>query len=155
MVTGVVSSSPRVLPSICIANRVQQSNCSSTFHRVLLTHALALSASPFVHKKKSPRIYTRLHSGGFELTTQTYTRLDNLIRHRGDRHYHVYIISRGILAYSYSLVFAKADNNVVIMLEQTVGVPNKAISPYKAVPPYKAVKISWCDRGCALTTFNE
>ena len=51
------------------------------FHGVLLTHALALSASQVVHKKKSPRIYTSMHSGRFELTKLTYTRLeDNLIR---------------------------------------------------------------------------
>ena len=81
-------SSPRFLPSIFIAHRVRQSHCSSIFHRVLLTHALALSASQSVHKKKSPRIYTSMHSGGFELTKLTYTRLeDNLIRHRGDRFY--------------------------------------------------------------------
>ena len=68
-----------------IANRVQQSHCSSIFHRVLPTHALAFSASQFVHKKK-PRNYTSMHSRGFELTKLTYTRLeDNLIRHRGDR----------------------------------------------------------------------
>ena len=53
---------------------------------MLLTHALAFSASKFVHKKTSPRIYTGVHSGGFELTKLTYTGLeDNLIRHRGDR----------------------------------------------------------------------
>ena len=46
---------PRFLPSIFIAHRVQQSHCSSIFHRVLLTPALALSASQFVHDKKSPR----------------------------------------------------------------------------------------------------
>ena len=86
MVTGVFTSPPRFLPSISIAHRVQQSHCSSIFHRVLLTHALALSASQFVHKKKSPRIYTSMHSGGFELTKLTYARLeDNLVRHRGDR----------------------------------------------------------------------
>ena len=69
-----------------IAHRVQQSHCSSIFHRVLPTHALALSASQFVHKKKSQRIYTSMHSEGLELTKLTYTRLeDNLIRHRGDR----------------------------------------------------------------------
>ena len=50
--------SPRFLPSIFIAHRAQQSHCSSIFIRVLLTQALALSASQFVHKKKSPRIYT-------------------------------------------------------------------------------------------------
>ena len=86
MITGVVPSSPRFLPSIFIAHRVQQYHCSSIFHRVLLTHALPLSASQFVHKKKSPRIYTSMHSGGFELTKLIYTRPeDNLIRHRGDR----------------------------------------------------------------------
>ena len=86
VVTGVVPSPPRFLPSIFIAHRVQQSHCSSIFHRVLLTHALALSASQFVHKKKSRRFYTSMHSAGLELTKLTYTRLeDNLIRHRGDR----------------------------------------------------------------------
>ena len=54
---------------------------------MLLTHALALSASQLVLKKKSPRIYTSMHSGGFELTKLTYTRLeDNLIHHRGGRY---------------------------------------------------------------------
>ena len=85
-VTGVVPSPPRFLPSFFIAHRVQQSHRSSIFHRVSLTHALAFSASQFVRKKKSPRLYTRMHSGGFELTKPTYTRLeDKLIRHRGDR----------------------------------------------------------------------
>ena len=42
------------------AHRVQQSHCSSIFHGVLLTHALALSASQFVRKKKSQRIYTSM-----------------------------------------------------------------------------------------------
>ena len=77
---------PPVLAFNFIAHRVQQSHCSSIFHRVLLTHALALSASQFVPKKKSQRIYTSMHSGGLELTKLTYTRLeDNLIRHQGDR----------------------------------------------------------------------
>ena len=68
-----------------MAHRVQHSHCSSIVHRVLLTHALALSASQFVHKKKSQRIYASIHSAGLELTKLTYTRLeDNLIRHRGD-----------------------------------------------------------------------
>ena len=83
MVTDVVPSPPRFLPPIFIAHRVQQSHCSSIFHRVLLTHALAFSASQFVHKK---RVYTSIHSGGFELSKLTYTRLeDTLIRHRGDQ----------------------------------------------------------------------
>ena len=42
VVTGVVPSPPRFLPSIIIAHRVQQSHCSSIFHRVLLTQALAM-----------------------------------------------------------------------------------------------------------------
>ena len=85
VVTGVVPSPPRFLPSIFIAHKVQHSHCSSIFRRVLLTHALALSASQFVHKKKSQRIYSRMHSAGLELTKLTYTRHeDNLIRHRGD-----------------------------------------------------------------------
>ena len=86
VVTGVVPSPPRFLPSIFIAHRVWLSHCSSIFHRVLLTYAPALSASQFVHKKKSSRIYTSVPSGGSELTKLTYTRLEvNLIRHRGDR----------------------------------------------------------------------
>ena len=86
VVTGVVPSPRRSLPSIFIAHRVQQSHCSSIFHRMLLTHALALSASQIVHKKKSQQIYTSMHSAGLELTKLTSTRLeDNLIRHRGDR----------------------------------------------------------------------
>ena len=83
---GVVPSSPRFWPSILIVHRVQQSHYSSIFHRVLLTHALALSASQVVRKKKYQRIYTSMHSGKLELTKLTYIRLeDNLIRHRGDR----------------------------------------------------------------------
>ena len=85
VVKGVVPSSPRFSPSIFIAHRVQQSHCSSIFHRVLLTHALALAASQFVRKKKPPRIYTSLHSTELKLTKMAYTRLeDNLIRHRSD-----------------------------------------------------------------------
>ena len=82
---GVVPSSPRLLPSIFIARRVQQSHCWSIFHRMLLTHALALSASQFEYKKMSQRIYASMHSAGLELTKLTYTGLeDNLIHHRGD-----------------------------------------------------------------------
>ena len=97
VVTGVVPSPPPVLAFIfVIAHRVQQSHCSSIFHRVLLlTHALAFSTSQFVRKKKSPRIYASMHSGGFELTKLTYTRLENnLIRHRGDRHLYDSMINR-------------------------------------------------------------
>ena len=86
VVTGVVPSfpPPRFFAFNFIARRVQPSHCSSIFHRGLLTHALALSASQFMRTKKSPRIYTSMHSGGFERTKLTYTRLeDSLIHHRG------------------------------------------------------------------------
>ena len=85
--TGVVPSPRRFLPLMLFsAQRIQQSRCSSISHRVLLTHALALSASQLVHKKESLRIHTNTHSGGLELTELTYTRLeDKPIRHRGDR----------------------------------------------------------------------
>ena len=69
------SFSPRLLPSIFIAHRVQQSHCSSIFHRVFLTHVLAFSASQFVHKTKN---YTNTHSGGFEHTKLTYNRLEDI-----------------------------------------------------------------------------
>ena len=92
VVTGVVPSLPRFLSSIFIAHRVQQSHRSSIFHPVMLTHALALSASQYVRKKKSQRIYTSMLSAGLELTKLTYTKLkDNLIRHRGDRYAWTYV----------------------------------------------------------------
>ena len=100
------------LPGSClqlfIAHRVQQSHCSSIVHRVLLTHALALSASQIVHKKKSQRTYTSMHSVGLELTKLTYTRLeDNLIRHRGDRV--VYILRYSIASVVYSIIIVIYD----------------------------------------------
>ena len=53
---------------------------------LLITHALAFSASQFVHKKKSPTNLSEYALGGLELTNLTYTRLeDNLICHRGYR----------------------------------------------------------------------
>ena len=86
VVTGVAPSPPRFLPSIFTAHRVQQSHCSSNFHRVLLTpDLLAFSASQLVGKKKSPRIYTSMHSGIFKLTKMTYTRREDNLIHRGDR----------------------------------------------------------------------
>ena len=63
---------PRFLPSIFIAHRVQQSHCSSNFDRVLLTHALALSGSQFVHKKKSQRIYKSTLGGARTHETDLY-----------------------------------------------------------------------------------
>ena len=84
MVTGVVRFPPRFSASIFVAHRVQQSHCSSVFHRVLLTHAFAFSASQSAHEQKSLRIYTRMHSGGLELAKLTHIRLDeNLIHATG------------------------------------------------------------------------
>ena len=80
VVTAVIPSSSRFLPSVFIAHRVQQFRCSSISHRVLLTHTISLSASQFMPKKKSQQIYTSMHSAGLDLTNLTYTRLeDNLI----------------------------------------------------------------------------
>ena len=46
---------------------------------MLLTHAFGPSASQFMPKKKSARIYTSAHLGGLELTQLTYSRHeDNL-----------------------------------------------------------------------------
>ena len=71
---------------LLIAHRVEQSRCSSFFHRALLTHAFALSASQLDPKEKSQRIYSSITPRGLEQTKLTHTRLeDNLIRHRGDR----------------------------------------------------------------------
>ena len=57
---------------------------------MLLTYALALSASQFMHKKKSLRIYTSMRSGGLEPTQLTsYSKHEEddllLVHHRGDR----------------------------------------------------------------------
>ena len=80
----VVLLPPGSCLQFCIAKRVQQSHCSSIFHRVLLTHALALSASQFVCKKKSTVCKYAL--GGIRTQETGHARLeDNLIRHRGDR----------------------------------------------------------------------
>ena len=65
MVTGVVPSPPRFLPSIFIAHRIQQSHCSSIFHRVLLTRRCrARYASQFVHKKKYLPVTRKGYGGG-------------------------------------------------------------------------------------------
>ena len=62
-VSGVVPSH-RHVPSVYIAHRVQHSRCSSIFIEMLLliAHALALSSSQFVHKKRSPRSFSSMHS---------------------------------------------------------------------------------------------
>ena len=87
----------RFLPSIFIAHRVQQSHGSSIFYRVFLAtpRSRAFRKSICSQEKVPARIYTSMHSGGFELTKLTYTRLgDNLITYRGDRPMYV-VLSRG------------------------------------------------------------
>ena len=87
VVTGVVPSSP-LFYSLHFLSRIGFSYPTARrfFIECLLTHALAFSASQFVRIKKPPRFFTSMHSGGFELTKLTYTRLeDKPIRHRGDR----------------------------------------------------------------------
>ena len=121
VVKGVLPSPRRFLPSIYIADRVQQSRCSSISHRALLTHALALSTRQFVHKKKSQRISTSMHSAERELTKLTYTRLeDNLIRHRGDRLLRVVIgtIIRGSLSSLASSISRFFQARVVTRMHQ-------------------------------------
>ena len=120
VVTGVVPSPPRFLPLIFIAHRVQQSHCSSIFHRALLTHALALYASQFVHKKRSPRIYTSMHSGGLELTKPNHTRLeDNLTRHPGNR----------LALQRSNKIFFHHHYNILVLID-TRGI----VFPYRGVP---------------------
>ena len=80
-------------PSVLAFNFLSRIGFSNPTARRFLVECcyLMLSRFPtsqFVHKKKSPRIYTSMHSGGFELTKLTYTRpKDNLTRNRGDQLY--------------------------------------------------------------------
>ena len=106
VVTGVVLSPPRFLPSSFIAHRFQQSHCSSIFRRVLLTHALALSASQLVHKIKSPNDFFRVCTrGDSNSRTDPYQRLeDSLIRHRGD---HLYRKAKGIFIVLHLFLLSK------------------------------------------------
>ena len=82
-------NAPLVLAFNFITHRIHQSHCSSIFHRVLLTHALALSLFPQVNLCTTRCSYgfsREFSSRVLELTKLTYTRLeDNLIRYRGDR----------------------------------------------------------------------
>ena len=87
MVTGVRPFSPAILALNFYGAWSSAIPLLVDFSSSVATHALALSASQFVHKKRSQRIYTGMHSAGLELTKLAYTRLeDNLIRHRGDRY---------------------------------------------------------------------
>ena len=56
VVTGVIPSPPRFLPSIFIAHRVQQSRCSSIFHRTLyLPPTMNLTFLTLNNPSSSPR----------------------------------------------------------------------------------------------------
>ena len=86
VVTGGVTS-PRYVPSIFIAHRVQDSHCSSIFIECCyLTHALALSAiiTSQIYARKSPYEPVRIHvhSVRIELTK------NNLPSRRGRRRTH-------------------------------------------------------------------
>ena len=71
---------------------------------MLLTHAFALSASQFVHKQKSLRIFMSMHSGGLELAKLAYSRHeDNLRRHRGDRLYMYEVYTSYVRRVSYGI----------------------------------------------------
>ena len=64
VVTGVVRSFPRFLPSIVIARRVQQSHCSSIFHRVLLTRTLSRFPQVNLCARKRPHEFIRVFTRG-------------------------------------------------------------------------------------------
>ena len=73
METGVIPSPARFLPSMYIAQRVEQSHCSSIFHPMLLIHTLALSASQFAHENKpSTNIYGYTLGGARTRETDPY-----------------------------------------------------------------------------------
>ena len=114
VVSGVVSSPLRFLPSIFFAHRVQQSHCSSIIlSSVANSRSRAFRKSNCAHEKVSLN-FTSMHSGGFELTKLTYTRLeDNLIRHRGDRstmHYQLdHYVREAALAEFFFPVFFHAE----------------------------------------------
>ena len=87
---GVV---PSPLPGSCLQLILPIGFANPTARRFLLKRChltLGFSAqctSEFLHKKKSPRVCTSMHSGELKLTKLIYTRLeDNLIRHWGGRY---------------------------------------------------------------------
>ena len=61
--TGIVPSSPRFLPSISIAHRVQQSHCSSIFQRVLLTPRSRAYRKSICAREKVPSNFTSILVG--------------------------------------------------------------------------------------------
>ena len=59
VVTGVVPSTPRFLPSICIAHRVQQSHCSSIVHRVSVANSRSRAFRKSICPNEFIRVCTR------------------------------------------------------------------------------------------------
>ena len=79
--SGVVLSSPRYVPSIFIAHRVQRSHCSSIFIECC---SLTLSRFPRVNMctRRSPyEFFTSMHAGGLELTQLAYSRHEDNLLH--------------------------------------------------------------------------
>ena len=93
MVSGVFPSPPGYVPSVFIARKVQHSQRLVDFHRMLVTHAFALSASHFVHKKMVPtNLYEYALGGTRTYEIDLYCRHeDNLLGHRGDRQFQLLI----------------------------------------------------------------
>ena len=75
---------------------------------MLLPHALALSASQFVHKKKSLRMYASVRSGGLELTPFSYSRHEDNLLHTtgatGWRYVRVVVFPPHLLRFLFSVV---------------------------------------------------
>ena len=79
VVTGVVLPFPPPVYHLHFSWRIYMVQypliVDSSSHRVLLTHALALSSSQIVHQTKD---CTSAHEAGFELTELTYIRLEEI-----------------------------------------------------------------------------
>ena len=85
VVTGVIPSPPRLLPSIFIAHRVQQSHCSSIVHRMLLTYDVpgpywCMRLTILAPEKSDFRWNTACHPG----RATTYTSHLSLIKRTWD-----------------------------------------------------------------------
>ena len=88
VVTGVVPSSPRFLPSFFCRAWGSAIPLLVDFSSGVANSRSRAFRKSICAQEKVPTKYTRMHSAGLELTKLTYnTRLDdNLIRHRGDRY---------------------------------------------------------------------
>ena len=82
--TGVVPSPPRFLPSIFIAHRVQQSHCSSIFHRSVANSRSRAFRKSFCAQEKVPtNLYEYAPGEARTLETDLLYQARGLIRHRG------------------------------------------------------------------------